>query len=61
MLEDGVKLAQHVQIIQTEFPRCIRDEHLEGVKHDCFYKGFKVKYQVMLAHKMEEDVAGYLC
>ena len=51
----GVQLAQHVKIIQTEFPRCIRDEHLEGVKHDYFYKGLKEEYQVMLGHKMEDE------
>ena len=36
--EYGIWLAQHVQIIQTKFPRHITDEHLEGVKHNNFYK-----------------------
>ena len=54
MSEYGVWLAQHVWVIQNEFPRCIRDEHLEGVKCNHFYEGFKAEYQVMLAHKMED-------
>ena len=51
----GVQLAWYVQIIQTEFARCIRDEHLEGAKQDHFYEGLKEEYQVMLAHKMEDE------
>ena len=54
MSKYGVGLAWHVQIIQTEFARCTRGEHLEGVKHDHFYKGLKEEHQVMLAHKMED-------
>ena len=55
MSEYGVWLALHVWIIQTDLPRHIRDEHLEGVKHDHFYEGLNEEYQVMLAHKMENE------
>ena len=55
MSKYDVWLAWHVWIIQTEFPGCIIDEHLEGVKHDCFYEGLKEEYQVVLAHKMKDE------
>ena len=55
MSEYGVWLAWHVWIIQTEFPRCIRDEHLEGVKHDHFNKGLKEDNLLILGHKMEDE------
>ena len=55
MSEYGTRFAQHVQIIQTEFPRCIRNEHLEGLDCDHFYEGLKEEYQVILAHKMEDE------
>ena len=49
------QLTWHVWIIQTEFPGHIRNEHLEGVKWECFHEGLKGEYQVMLAHKMEDE------
>ena len=51
----NVQHAWHVQIIQTKFPGCIRDKHLEGVKHNHFYEDLQEDYQVMLAHKMEDE------
>ena len=54
MSEYGMWLAWHIWIIQTEFLRHIRDEHLERVKHDHSYEGPKEEYQEMLAHKTED-------
>ena len=40
---------------KLSFPDTSEKEHLEGVKHDHFYEGLKEEYQVMLAHKMEDE------
>ena len=37
--EFGVHLLQQVQILQSEYPRRIQPEHMEEMKHDCFYEG----------------------
>ena len=57
MSKCGVWLAWHVWIIQTEFPGCIRDEHLGGVKQDHFYEALKDECQVRLAYKLEDECA----
>ena len=33
----SIHLLQHVQILQSEYPRRIQPEHLEEMKCDCFY------------------------
>ena len=39
-----VHLLQQVQILQLEYPRRIQPEHVEEMKHDCFYEGLNPKY-----------------
>ena len=53
--EFGVHLSQQVQILQTEYPSRIQQEHVEEVKWDCFYKGLSPEYQWMLAHKVDGE------
>ena len=53
MSKYSVQLAWHIKIIQTKFPRRIREEHLEGLNQDCFYEVLK-EYQIMLAPQMED-------
>ena len=41
--EFGVHLSQQVQILQTEYPSRIQQEHVEEVKWDCFYETLNPK------------------
>ena len=50
--EFGVYLSQQVLILQSEYPGRIQPEHIEEMKHDCFYQGLNLEYQWMLAQKM---------
>ena len=53
-------LLQQVQIIKSEYPGGIQLEHLEEMKHDCFYKGLNPEYRQILAHKVDgEHPANY--
>ena len=49
----GVCLAQQVQILQSEYPGRIQQEHVEEMKQDHFYEGLNPDYQCMLAHKVD--------
>ena len=40
----GVHLSQQVQILQSEYPGRIQQEHIDEMKHDCFYEGLNAKY-----------------
>ena len=51
--EFGVCLLQQVQILQSEYPGRIQQEHVEEMKWDCFYKGLNPKYRHMLTHKVD--------
>ena len=56
----GVHLLQQVQILQSECPGRIQPEHLEEMKHDCFYEGLNPEYRQILAHKVDgEHPASY--
>ena len=50
-----VHLTQQVQILKTEYPGRIQQEHVEEVKWDCFYEGLSPEYQQMLAHKVDGE------
>ena len=50
-----VHLSQQVQILQTEYPGRIQQEHVEEVKQDHFYKGLRSEYWWMLAHKVDGE------
>ena len=59
--EFGVHLSQQVQILQTEYPCRIQQEHVEKVKWDCFYEGLSPEYWWMLALKVDgENPVSYL-
>ena len=53
--EFGVHLSQQVQILQTEYPSRIQQEHVEEVKWDHFYEGLSPEYCQMLAHKVNDE------
>ena len=57
--EFGMQLSQQVQILQSDYPGRIQQEHKEEVKCDCFYKGLNPEYQQMLAQKVDEHPANY--
>ena len=58
--EFGVQMSQQVQILQLEYPGRIQSEHMEEMKHDCFYGGLNPEYQQMLAYKVDgENPASY--
>ena len=42
--EFSVYLSQQVQILQSEYPGRIQQEHMEEMKHDCFYEGHNPEY-----------------
>ena len=59
-VEFGVCLLQQVQILQSEYPGRIQQEHIEEMKWDHFYEGLSPEYQQMWAHKEDgEHPAGY--
>ena len=45
MAEFGVQLLQQVQILQSEDPGRIQQEHIEEMKQDHFYEGLNPEYQ----------------
>ena len=51
----GVHLLQQVQILQLEYPGRIQPEHIEEMKHDCFYEGLNPEYWQMLVHKVDGE------
>ena len=50
-----VHLLQQVQILQLEYPGRIKPEYIEGMKHDCFYRGLNPEYWWVLAHKLDSE------
>ena len=53
-------LPRQVQILQLEYLGRIQPEHVEEVKHDCFFEGLNPEYWWILAHKVDgENPAGY--
>ena len=60
MTKFGMQLLQQVQILQSEYPGRIQQEHVEEMKRDHFDKSLSPRYQWMLAHKVDgEHPAGY--
>ena len=55
MAEFRVCMSQQVQILQTEYPSRIQQDHVEEVKWDHFYEGLSPKYQWMLAYKVNGE------
>ena len=53
--EFRVHLSQQVQILQTEYPSRIQQEHVQEVKWDHFYEGLSPKHQCMLGHKVNGE------
>ena len=49
----AVQLLQEVQILQSEYPGRIQQEHMEQMKWDHFYEGLNLEYQHMLADKVD--------
>ena len=50
--EFSVYLLQQAQILQSEYPGRIQQEHMEEMKWNHFYKGLNPTYWHMLAHKV---------
>ena len=60
MAEYSVHLSQQIQILQLNYPGRIWPEHVEEMKHACFYEGLNPKYWQMLTHKVDgKNPAGY--
>ena len=55
MAEFRICLCQQVQILQTEYPSRILQEHVEEVKQDHFSDGLSPEYWQMLAHKVDGE------
>ena len=55
--EFRVCLSQQVQILQTEYPSRIQQEHVEEIKWDCFNEGLSHEYWQMLTHKVNGENA----
>ena len=55
MAEFAVSLLKQVQILQLEYMGRIQQEHLEEMKWDHFYEGLNLRYQHMLAHKVDGE------
>ena len=55
VVEFRVCLLQQVQILKSEHRGRIQPEHIEEMKHDCFYEGLNPEYQWMLAHKVDSE------
>ena len=53
--EFGVHLCQQVQILQMEYPGRIKQEHVDELKWDHFYKSLSPEYWQMLAHKVDGE------
>ena len=53
MAEFGVYLLQQVQILQSEYPERIQQEHVDEMKWDCFYERCNPKSRHMLVHKVD--------
>ena len=53
--EFRVCLSQEVQMLQTEYPAKIQQEHVGEVKWGPFYKGLSPEYQWMLANKVNGE------
>ena len=51
--EFSMHLLQQVQILQSEYPGRIQQEHMEEMKWDYFYEGLNSKYWHILAHKVD--------
>ena len=61
MAEFRVHLSQQAQILQTDYPSRIQQEHVKEVKWDHFYEGLSPKYWQMMAHKVNgENPVTYL-
>ena len=60
MAEFRVCLLQQVQILQSEYPGNIQQDHMKEMKWHHFYEGLNPEYQSMLAHKVDgEHPASY--
>ena len=53
--EFRVHLSHQIQILQSEYPERIQQEHVKEMKGDHFYKGLNPEYQHMLAHKVDGE------
>ena len=51
----GVWLLQQIQILESEYPGWISQEHIEKMKWDHFYEGLNPKYWWMLTHKVDGE------
>ena len=51
--EFRVPMSQQVQILQSEYPGRIQQEHVEEMKQGHFYECLNPKYQCMLGHKVD--------
>ena len=47
-------LSQQVQILQSEYPGRIQQEHVKDMKQDHFYEGLSPKYRYRLNHKVDD-------
>ena len=60
VLDWGIHLLRHLQILAASFPDCFAPESVAEQKRDCFYGGLPKQLKAMVAYlKMEPHVRTY--
>ena len=55
VLEWGVHLSRHIQILTASFLECFPQDYTAELKHDHFYRGLPKWYKVMVAYLKESS------
>ena len=61
VLDWGIHLSRHLQILAASFPDCFPPDHVAELKRDCFYGGLPKQLKAMVAYlKVGPQVRTYL-
>ena len=65
VLDGGVHLLRHLQVLVVLFPEHFPLDHVTELKHDCFYGGLPKRLKAMVAYLKastnEKTYSDYLC
>ena len=50
ILDLGIHLSRHLQVLATSFPECFPPDHVAELKCDCFYGGLPKQLKAMVAY-----------
>ena len=60
VLDWGICLSRHLQVLAGSFPDCFPPDHVAELKRDCFYGGLPKQLKVMVAYlKVGSQVRTY--